>query len=120
MRSILPPVPPGDAHERRRSARAAAALELRLAHRTGTPVSARTVDIGTGGARVRCSRPLRIDEEMRFDVDLAQDGGHVEGVARVLRQDGHDLYAVRFERVPDAGARLLEAFLEAAEDPLLH
>lgn len=103
-------------HERRRGIRASAALDLRLVHKAGRPVTARTLDLGVGGAHVLSSRPLRIDEEMRFDVDLPPAGRHVEGIARVLRQDGHNRYALRFERVAAAEVAHLRAFLAASVD----
>jgi c-di-GMP-binding flagellar brake protein YcgR len=90
------------------------ALDLRLAHKTGRAVAARTLDLSAGGARVTSERPLRVDEEMRFDVDLAVDGRHIEGVARVLRQDRHNVYALRFERVNDATLADLRSFVDAS------
>lgn len=65
-------------------------------------------------------RPLRVDEEMRFDVDLPADGRHIEGIARVLRQDRHNVYALRFERVPDDTLADLRAFVEATAGAPLH
>jgi PilZ domain len=91
---------------RRTTPRAAVQLEVQLERKTGTPVAARTVDLCAGGARVTCERPLRVDEELRFAV------GSVDGMARVLRQDGHNQYALRFEGLaPDAVAQL-DAFVQ--------
>jgi len=102
-------------NDQRRSARATVGLELHLVRKVGHPVTARTLDIGTGGARVRCERPLRIDEELRFDVDLPERRHLVGGTARVLRQGRHDVYALRFEGMAPAALTELRAFVEATE-----
>ena len=88
------------------------ALDLRLAHKTGRAVTARTLDLSAGGARVTSERPLRVDEEMPFEADLPTDGRHIEGIARVLRQDRHNVYALRFERVAEDALDVLRAFVE--------
>jgi hypothetical protein len=98
----------------------AIALELRLERKVGSAVAARTLDLGAGGARVRCERPLRVDEELRFDVELRAGGRHVDGTARVLRQDRHDVYALRFESVAPDGLAELRAFVEAPAGAALH
>jgi PilZ domain len=86
-------------------------LELRLQRRAGTAVVARTVDVGPGGARVTSDRPLRVDEEFRFALPV--DGRDVGGLARVLRQDRHDVYALRFEGLGTADAQQLDALVAA-------
>ena len=96
------------------------ALDLRLAHKAGRPLTARTIDLSAGGARVQSERPLRVDEEMHFDVDLPSSGRHIEGIARVLRQDRHDVYALRFERVADDTLADLRLFVEATAGEPLH
>ena len=83
-------------------------------------MTARTVDLGTGGARVTSDRPLRVDEELRFDVALCDEAEHVVGTGRVLRQDGHNVYALRFERVAPECARDLQSFLDASPPTRLH
>ena len=83
--------------DQRATPRAPVAIELLLARKSGRPVAARTVDLCAHGARVRCDRPLRVDEELHFDADLPAGGPHIDGTARVLRQDRHDTYALRFE-----------------------
>jgi hypothetical protein len=64
-----------------------------LHRRTGSPVEGRTVDLGPGGMRVCTSRPLAPDEELRFELE------GIDGRARVLRQQSHDMYAIRFEQL---------------------
>jgi c-di-GMP-binding flagellar brake protein YcgR len=111
---------PSSGTDLRTGPRAAVDLELRLERRHGRPLNARTVDLSTGGARVRSARPLRIDEELRFDVGLPAGRSRVEGTARVLRQDRHDVYALRFESLAPATLADLRAFVDAtAASPLL-
>jgi hypothetical protein len=68
-------------------------MECTLHRRSGTPISGKTVDIGPGGMCVCTARPLATDEVLRFQL-LG-----IDGLARVLRQQGHDSYAFRFERL---------------------
>lgn len=93
---------------------------MRLAHKVGRALTARTLDLSAGGARVTSDRPLRVDEEMRFDVDLPEGGRHIEGIARVLRQDRHNVYALRFERIADDTRAELRSFVEATAGAPLH
>jgi hypothetical protein len=78
----------------RRAPRVDLELELTLMRPHGGPVLGRTQDVGPGGARVIVERPLAIDEELTFD--LVTREGHVDGRARVVRQDGVNSYALRF------------------------
>jgi hypothetical protein len=91
--------------QRRTAPRAKVYLPLTLARseRHGGPVAARTIDLSTGGARVVCDRPLKVDELLRFDLDCT-GGEHVCGECRVLREHVGRTYAVRFERLDDEGA----------------
>jgi PilZ domain-containing protein len=91
--------------DQRGAGRAQLALALVLKRHKGGPVSCRTLDLGTGGARVTADRPLRVDELLVFDLVLEGDA-HVDGHCRVLRQQGLNEYALRFEDV-DAAAREL-------------
>ncbi|HWT25625.1 MAG TPA: PilZ domain-containing protein [Solirubrobacteraceae bacterium] len=84
--------------ERRRSPRAAVALQCTLHRRTGSAIEALTVDLGPGGMCVTCSRPLAADEVLRVDLPLPEDV-RFDGRARVLRQEGFNRYALRFEQV---------------------
>ena len=64
-----------------------------LSRRSGSAIAAQTVNLGPGGMRITSERPLAPDEVLRFDLpDQA-----VDGRCRVLRQDGHRTYALRFE-----------------------
>jgi PilZ domain len=92
--------------EQRRSPRAPMTVECTLHRRSGSPIQARTLDVGPGGMCVTCSRPLSADEVLHFDLPLA-DGAVVDGEARVLREQGYHVYALRFEALPAAtSARL--------------
>ena len=82
--------------DRRKAPRVEIALECTLRRRTGSPVECRTVDVGTGGMSVSSARPLAPDEVLEFD--LPDD---LHGKARVLRQQTHQVYALRFERLVD-------------------
>ena len=99
--------------DQRTGRRAAVAVELQLARKVGRPVAAQTIDLGAGGARVTSRRPLRVDEQLRFDADLPNGACHLAGTARVLRQDRHDVYALRFEDVPPTTLAELRAFVDA-------
>ena len=97
------------ASSRRTAPRAVVELPVTLVRGRGKPISSRTVDVGRGGMRVCSERPLGIDELLSFDL-LWQDA-HLEGRARVLREDVGSTYALRFEplgaRTSDALGRLL-------------
>ena len=69
-------------------------MHCTLHRRSGSPVTGHTVDLGPGGMCVATSRPLAADEVLRFELEAGIDGS-----GRVLRQQGHDTYAVRFERL---------------------
>jgi hypothetical protein len=97
--------------EQRSSPRVAVAVEVHLGRRVGNDVVVRTRELSTGGARVVSRRPLRVDEELRFDLDLPGAGEHLTGTARVVRQHLPDVYALRFEQVSPASRRLLHAFM---------
>jgi hypothetical protein len=93
--------------ERRRTPRAQLALRCTLHRRSGSAIEAHTIDVGPGGMCVSCTRPLAADEVLRFDLPLAEDV-RLDGRARVLRQEGHQRYALRFEQlVEPARERLL-------------
>jgi hypothetical protein len=82
-------------NEQRRSPRVKIEMECTLHRRAGKPITGRTVDLGPGGMCVCTSRPLAADEVLRFELP------GIDGRARVLRQQGHDTYAVRFERLAE-------------------
>ena len=92
--------------ERRVAKRIELACPCTLTRRKGSPIEARTVDLGPGGMCVTCARPLSTDEVLHFDLPLAP-GDVVDGEARVLREQGYRVYALRFEALPpEASARL--------------
>jgi hypothetical protein len=100
-----------DVHsERRVMPRTAIAVPCRLGRRSGSAISAQTVNLGPGGMRVTSERPLAPDEVLRFDLpDQA-----VDGRCRVLRQDGHRTYALRFEALPEPARERLGALARPA------
>jgi PilZ domain len=67
-------------------------MQCTLHRRSGSPVTGHTIDVGPDGMRVCTSRPLAADEVLRFELAVG-----IDGRARVLRQQGHDTYAIRFE-----------------------
>ena len=93
--------------ERRTTDRLSVQLEVRLERKVGNAVVARTLDLSPGGARVTCERPLRVDEELHFTIGSPD----IDGVARVLRHDRHNQYALRFEALPPAAEARLGAFI---------
>lgn len=100
-------------HDQRISRRAPVTLDVHLERHKGTAVTVRTRDLSVGGARVVSDRPLRVDEELQFDLELPAGGERLRGTARVLRQHRHDMYTLRFENVAPAARGRLEAFIEA-------
>ena len=95
--------------ERRGTPRAELAVECVLHRRTGSPISVRTVNLGPGGMCVTTQRPLAIDEVLDFDLPIA-GAEHVDGRARVVRQERHDRYALRFEGLLEPTRERLQAF----------
>jgi hypothetical protein len=98
--------------EQRHSPRVPVDCPLTLLRRRGAPVGGHTEDVGPGGAQIVVNRPLRIDEELEFDLVL--DGVHVDGRARVLRQQSPSRYALRFESLGARGAAALAAATRGA------
>ena len=85
--------------EQRTSPRARMSIGCTLSRRIGSPIQGRTLDVGPGGMRVTTPRPLTADEVLHFDLPLA--AGAVAGEARVLREQGYGIYALRFEALPE-------------------
>jgi hypothetical protein len=81
--------------DQRRSPRVEIDMPCTLHRRSGSPIEGRTVDLGPGGMRVCTKRPLAADETLRFELQ------GIDGRVRVLRQQSHDTYAVRFEMLPE-------------------
>lgn len=101
--------------DQRGSPRVEVALEVSLGRKVGNDVHAQTCDLSATGACITCTRPLRVDEEVRFDLTLPE--GHCGGKARVLRQQRHDTYALRFEHMSPATQGALDAFVAAGRTP---
>lgn len=90
-----------------RAPRAEIRISCTLRRRTGSPISAQTLDLGPRGMRVRTARPLSPDETVVFDI--ANLDMRVNGQARVLRAERANVYALRFEGLPESMARCLHA-----------
>ncbi len=93
--------------DRRRDSRTELASACTLTRRTGSPITCETVDVGTGGMSVCSRRPLAPDEVVSFQLEIAA----ITGRARVLRQHGHERYALRFEQLADAARAELEQLI---------
>jgi hypothetical protein len=91
--------------DQRRTPRADLDCPVTLVRRRGAPIAGHTEDVGPGGARIVADRPLSIDEELAFDLELGDL--HVAGRARVVRQHGLRSYGLRFERLDPAAAAAL-------------
>jgi hypothetical protein len=102
--------------EQRAHPRVEVDLEVHLSRKVGNEVVAHTADLSSSGARITSDRPLRVDEELRFDLELPL-GAHLGGKARVLRQHRHDSYALRFERIAASQRTALDAFLASRAAP---
>jgi hypothetical protein len=85
--------------ERRRESRAEIAMACTLRRRIGSPISCRTVDVGIGGMSVSSGRPLAQDELLSFE--LGDGDASLTGQAIVLRQQAHEVYALRFQHLPE-------------------
>ena len=92
--------------EQRTSPRAQLSIECTLRRRTGPPIPGRTLDVGPGGMRVTCVRPLTQDEVLHFDLPVGP-GEMVGGEARVLREQAYRVYALRFEALAAPAAERL-------------
>ena len=103
----------GVTSERRRSWRTAIDLECHLHRRTGKMIEARTRDLGPGGMSVHTNRPLGIDETLEFELP---ERARINGRARVLREQGYRVYALRFEKLGEE-ARAEIAALAQPRDP---
>ena len=83
--------------ERRRAPRSAVAMECTLTRRIGSPIAATTIDLGSDGMSVATTRPLAVDEQLGFDLPPLPSP-LISGRARVIRDQGGDIYGLRFER----------------------
>jgi PilZ domain-containing protein len=95
-------------NDKRRSPRVRVEMQCTLHRRHGSPIVARTVDLGPGGMCVATARPLSTDEVLTFELPP-----RISGQARVLRQEGYDSYAVRFETLGEPAREALSALVSA-------
>ena len=93
-------------NQRRTTPRIQITLDLMLLREKGRGINARTLDLGPGGMKVASDRPLATDEVVRFDLS-SPTGEHIEGQARVLRMQGPNQYALRFEQLDEHEKLLL-------------
>ena len=93
--------------DRRAAPRIPLAVDCVLRRGKGSPIAARTVEVGPGGMSVTCERPLATDEVVHFDLPLRD--GEVDGDARVLREQGYHVYALRFEALAEPARAQLRA-----------
>jgi hypothetical protein len=102
-------------HAPQRFGRHPISLRCTLTRATGSPIEARTIEVGPTGMRVATERPLALDETVGFD--LPHGDALLSGRARVICQERPDVYALRFGCLPYSTARgLREVVSRAAED----
>jgi PilZ domain len=90
-----------------RAPKADLAMSCTLRRNIGSPISAQTIEIGPRGMQVRSRRPMSLDEIVGFE--LPDLGMRVSGRARVLRVERANVYALRFEGLPEPMVRRLHA-----------
>ena len=90
-----------------RAPRAQIALTCTLRREIGSPIPARTLDVGPRGMRVRSPRPLMADETIGFD--LPELDMRLSGRARVIVEERPHVYSLRFEGLPEPMVRRLHA-----------
>ena len=89
--------------ERRAAPRTPLAVDCVLRRGKGSPIAARTVEVGPGGMSVTCERPLATDEVVHFDLPLRD--GEVDGDARVLREQATTCTRCASRRSPSRPGR---------------
>jgi hypothetical protein len=94
---------------RRSHPRIPVVLDAQLERRVGNSVPAQTRDLCTHGARIVTERPLAVDEELTFDLEV--DSTHLRLASRVLREHHHSTYALRFEHLEPAEQRAIDTLL---------
>jgi c-di-GMP-binding flagellar brake protein YcgR len=95
---------------RRSQARVSIVLDAHLERRVGNSVPAQTRDLCTHGARIVTERPLAVDEELTFDLEV-DAGTHLRLASRVLREHHHSTYALRFEHLEPEEQQAIDGFL---------
>ena len=99
---------------RRTSPRAAVCVPVTLTRKKGSAIPCQSVDVGVGGMCVTADRPLSVDEALTFELTAA-GADPLTGQARVLREQTHRVYALRFERLPLAVAHGIAQLLDHPE-----
>ena len=92
--------------ERRQAPREAKVFPCTLRRSKGRAIECETIDLGPGGMAVASDRPLATDEVVMFDLPA------VRGRARVLREQGYHVYALRFEALQAEARAGLERLFE--------
>lgn len=87
--------------------KAPVAISCTLRRTIGSPIRCETLEIGPRGMVVRSQRPMTLDEIVAFE--LPDLGIRVGGRARVLRIERVNVYALRFEGLPEPMFRRLHA-----------
>jgi hypothetical protein len=95
-----------------RAPKVSMALGCTLRRSFGSPIRAQTLEVGPRGMQVRSTRPMGLDETVAFEIpDL---GIRVGGRARVVRVERANVYALRFEGLPEPMVRRLHALATSA------
>lgn len=97
---------------RRSQRRSPVVLDAQLERKVGKAVGAQTRDLCTHGARIVTDRPLAIDEELTFDLEV-EGRTHLRLASRVLREQHHSTYALRFEHLAPEEQRAIDALLSS-------
>ena len=82
-------------HDRRNAPRIRVTWTCSLQRHVGRPIPGHTKDLGPDGMRVVTIRPLSVDEVLDFAV--SETDKEISGAARVMREEGHGTYGLRFE-----------------------
>ncbi len=104
----------GEPSERRRNWRTEITVVCHLSRKTGKVIDAKTLDLGPGGMRIHTNRPLSPDEMLEFELP---EHARINGRARVLREQGYRIYAVRFEKLGDEAREAIAHLVAAATPP---
>jgi hypothetical protein len=96
---------------RRSHPRIPVVLDAHLERRVGNSVTAQTRDLCLHGARIVTQRPLAIDEELTFDLEV--DSTHLRLASRVLREHHHSTYALRFEHLEPQDQQAIDTLLSS-------
>lgn len=87
-------------------------LACLLMRAAGSPITARTTELGTTWMCVLTARPLALDETVSFQ--LGSDDATIAGRARVVCQARPDAYTLRFAPLPEPMAQRLQDLVTAS------